>query len=82
MQFIYNQIIHSIPKSWQDALIADLENIKNLVIEGHHLMKNHQIYCLNKLSSKEISSIPIESSDPKPSSQLYYKNVFQNSNLN
>ena len=45
-------------------------------------MKNHQIYCLNKLSSKEISSIPIESSDPKPSSQLYYKNVFQNSNLN
>ena len=79
LQFIYNQIIHSIPKSWKDALIANLENIKNL--EGRHLIKNHQIYCLNKLSNKEIYSILTESSDSKPSSQLYYKNVFQNSNL-
>ena len=53
-QFMYNQIIHSIQKSWKDAFIADSEIIKNLVFEGHHLIKNHQIYCLNKLSSKEI----------------------------
>ena len=33
------------------------------------------------MSSEEIYSILIESSDSKPSSQLYYKNVFQNSNL-
>ena len=59
MQFIYNQIIHSIPISWKDAHIANLENIKNLVLMGHHLMKNYQIYCLNKLSSKEIYSILI-----------------------
>ena len=39
LQFIYNQIIHSIPKSWKDALIANLENIKNLVFQGHHLIK-------------------------------------------
>ena len=81
LQFIYNQIIHSIPKSWKDAFIANSENIKNLVFEGHHLIKNHQIYCLNKLSSKEIYSILIESTDSKPSSQMYYKNIFQNSNL-
>ena len=31
LQFIYNQIMHSIPKSWKDAPIAKLENIKNLV---------------------------------------------------
>ena len=81
LHFIYKQIIYSIPKSWKDALIANLENIKNLVFEGHHLIKNHQIYFVNKLSSKKIYSILIESSDSKPSSQLYYKNVFQNSNL-
>ena len=80
MQFIYNQIIHSIPKSWKDALTANLENIKNLVFEGHHLIRSHQIYCLNKLNRKEIYSILTESSDSKPS-QLYYKNVFENSNL-
>ena len=39
LQFIYNQIIHSIPKSWKDALIANLENIKNLVFQGHQLIK-------------------------------------------
>ena len=70
LQFIYNQIIHSTPKSWKDAFIASSENIKNLVFEGHHLIKNHQIYCLNKFSSKEIYSILIESTDLKPSSQV------------
>ena len=31
LQFIYNQVIHSIPKSWNNALIANLEHIKNLL---------------------------------------------------
>ena len=35
LQFTYNQITHSIPKSWKDAHIANLENIKNLVSQGH-----------------------------------------------
>ena len=66
MQFIYNQIIHYILKTWKDALTANLKNIKNLVFLGHRLIKNYQIYCLNKLNSKEIYSIVIESSDSKP----------------
>ena len=51
-----------------------------MVFEGDHLIKNHQIYCLDKLSSKEICRILIELTDLKPS-QIYYKNIFQNSNL-
>ena len=51
LQLIYNQVIHYIPESWKNALIANLENIKNLVFQGHPLIKNHQIYCLNKLNS-------------------------------
>ena len=39
LQFMYNQIIHSIPKSWKYALIANLENIKNLVLLAHLLTK-------------------------------------------
>ena len=46
LQFTYNQIINSIPKN--------IKNIKNLVFQGHHLTKNHEIYCLNKLYSKDI----------------------------
>ena len=81
LQFTYNQIMHSIPKSWKDAFIVNSEIIKNLIFEGHHLIKNHQIYCLNKLTSKEIYNILIESTDSKPSAQIYYKNFFQNTNL-
>ena len=68
LQFIYNQIMHSVPQSCKDALIAKLENTKNLVFEGHHLIKNNQIYFLDRLSSKKIFSILIESSDSRPSS--------------
>ena len=81
LQFIYNQTIHSILKSWKDTLVTNLENIKYIVFQDHHLIKNHQLYCLNKLNSKEIYSILIKSGDSKRSSQLYYENVFQNSNL-
>ena len=31
LQFLYNQIIDSILKSWTDALTANLENMKTLV---------------------------------------------------
>ena len=47
-----------------------------IIFLTRQIFKIHQIYCLNKLRRKEIYSILIESSDSKPSSQLYYKNVF------
>ena len=81
LHFIYNQLIYSIQKSWKDALMGIQENIKNLVFQGHHLLKNHQIHCLNKLNGKDIYSILVEFGDSKPSSQSYYKKAFQNSNL-
>ena len=43
LQFIYNQIIHSIEKSWKDALIANLETIKDLVFEGHYYNKSSNL---------------------------------------
>ena len=55
--------------------------LRDLIFEGHHLIKNHQIYCLNKLNSKEIYDILIESTDSKSSGQIYYKFFSQNSNL-
>ena len=57
-----------------------MTNHENMVSITAGLIKDHQIYCLNKLISKEIYSI-IESTDSKPSSQMYNKIIFQNSNL-
>ena len=31
LHFIYNQLIDSFPKYWKDALMANSENIKNLI---------------------------------------------------
>ena len=39
LQFIYIQIVHAIPKPGKAALKADSENIKNLVFQGHYLIK-------------------------------------------
>ena len=44
LKFIYNQIIHSIPKSWKDALTANF-----FFFQRYHLIKHHQTYCLEKL---------------------------------
>ena len=43
LQFMYNEIIHSIAKSQKDEVIANTENIKNLVFQSHHSIKNYQI---------------------------------------
>ena len=81
LQFVYKQIIHSIPKSWKQALIANIENIKNLFFQGHLSIKNHQIYCLKRVNSNKICSILTESCNSKSSSLLYSKSSSQNSNL-
>ena len=65
--------MHSIRKSWKDPRMANSENIKILIFQGHHLIRNHQIYCLKQMNSKDIYSILIESDD----SQLYYKMSFR-----
>ena len=55
LQFINNQIIHAIRKSWKDALVANfIRNVKNLVFQNHQVIKSYQIYCLNKSNSQEI----------------------------
>ena len=80
--FIYNQIIATFcSKILERCTYSKLREYQKSHFPGPSFNKNHQIYCLNKLNSKKIYSILIESSDSKPNSQLYYKNVFQNSNL-
>ena len=37
LHFIYNQITHSIPKSWKDVIMANSENINNLFFQDRHL---------------------------------------------
>ena len=48
----------------------------NFVIHDHHLIKKHQILCLNKLDSKELCNIQLLANFLKPTSQAYFEKVF------
>ena len=37
-------------RAWQEMLLECGNTISDLVIKEHHLIKKHQIYCLEKLN--------------------------------
>ena len=80
-KFKWIQLIHAIPKSWKESLAFDNGNSNNLFILDHHLLKKHQISCLPKLNSKELYLMQIVLEYKKPSSQVYFENIFNNFNF-
>ena len=48
----------------------------NLCIFDHHLIKKNNLYCLNKLGSREVYQIQISEKHEKPTSKLYYERYF------
>ena len=47
-------------------------NISNLIINEHHLIKNYQIYCLEKLNSSEIYNMQLMLKEEEPTAQTYF----------
>ena len=80
-KFKWIQLIHAIPKLWKDSLAFDNGNSNNLFIQDHHLLKKHQISCLAKLNSKEIYLLQIILEYKKPTSQVYFENLFENNDF-
>ena len=56
-------------------------NISDLIINEHHLIKKHQIYCLKKLNSRELYNIQAILKVEKPTAQAYFDKNFQNPEL-
>ena len=79
-RFLLMQLLHAIPKSWKNDLSHVKENIHNLVIQIHHIIRKHHMYFLNRLSSKEIYNFLITLKEEQTSSRFYYQK-FSNSNL-
>ena len=77
-KFIIAQIIHALPILWKEILRNYTESINNLVIQDHHLIKEHQILSLNKLNSVTLYEILIDTNNIKPTSKTYYENLFSN----
>ena len=86
-RFLFTQLLHKswqyinhIPKSWKNDLSDVKENIDNLVIQDHHIIRKHHMYFLNRFSSKKIYNFLIAQKEGQTSSRLYYQK-FSNSNL-
>ena len=76
-RFLFMQLLHAVPKSWKDDLFKVKENIHNLIIQDHHIIRKHHMDFLNRLSSKEIYNFLIAQREEQIASRLYYLKKFQ-----
>ena len=51
-------------------------NISNFVVNEHHLIKKHQIYCLEKLDSRELHNMQLILQVEKATAQTYFQKNF------
>ena len=52
-------------------------NITNLIISDHHLIKKHQICCLEKLNSRQLYNMQLILGVEKPTAQNYFQKNFK-----
>ena len=81
LHFKWRQLIHAIPSSWKKVLKNDNGNCKNILFLNNHLIKNNQIYAVEKLTAKELYSFSVFFKNTKPTSQEYFQSYFSNANL-
>ena len=75
-KFKWIQLIYSLLKPWIEQIFIDSTNSINPAIQDNHLIEKHQIFCLNKLDSKELYNIQLLINFLKPTSQAYFENIF------
>ena len=80
-RFLFIQLLHAIPKSWKEDLSNVKENIHNLIIRDHPIIRKYHTYFLNRLSSKEIYNFLIAQKEEQTASRLYYQQKFSSRNL-
>ena len=54
----------------------DQRNCRNLLYLYHHLIKNYQIYSIEKLKANELCSLSISFRNTVPTSQKHFENFF------
>ena len=74
--FQWLQLIDSIPQRWKIIIKGNYENATNLIIHDHHLVKGSRVITIDKLTLTEIYSILISRAQNKPSSNIYFENLY------
>ena len=81
LHFKWIQLVHAIPNHWKIKLTENTISSQNLPYLNHHLIKNNQIHCFEKLTAKELYLISLQHEIATPTSQKYLESVFRNVTL-
>ena len=79
MKFKWFQLIHALPREWEEPISIQNGSLENLLIQDRRLIKKKQMLCLTKLYSNELYKIQIIIKYNKP--QSYFEKFFEKSNL-
>ena len=79
--FQWLQLVDSIPQRGKIIIKENYENATNLNIYDHHLVKRSRVITLDELTSTEIYSILISRAQNKPSSNIYFENLYNDYNI-
>ena len=66
------------PRARKEMFLVYENNINNLLIKEHHLIEKHQIYCLEKVSSRELYNRQLMLRAEKPTAEVYFEKNFWN----
>ena len=75
------QLINSIPLNWRNIIKNNCSST-NLLLLNHHLVKKNNLISLDKLHCQELYNILVYISPHKPTSQIYFENLFRDPDLN
>ena len=76
------QLINSIALNWRNIFKNNCSST-NLLLMNHQLVKkNNLIISLDKFHCQELSNMVVYISSHKPTSQLYFENLFREQDLN
>ena len=70
-----------ISERWKFIIKENYENSSSLIIHDHHSIKVSRAVISDKLTSTEIYSILISKVQYKPSSNIYFENLFKDYNI-
>ena len=76
--FYWAQLKHAISQRWKQKVFDHSDNNENDLCQNHHVIKGATILPLGKLSSKEIYLILISNIVNKPTSNIYFEKLFEN----
>ena len=81
LYFQWLQLKHAIPHKWKAIIKQNPGNVSDLLTHDHHFIEGAQIFTLEKLSSKELSSILITTFTYKSLSNVYFEKTLPNMKL-